>query len=41
MIFDFSSPLVRGLRGVLEYISLVCLTHPLPPLKRGNLFVCS
>ena len=28
------SPLERG-RGVLEYINLVCITHPLPPLKRG------
>ena len=29
------SPLERG-RGVLEYINLVCITHPLPPLKRGD-----
>ena len=29
-----NSPLERG-RGVLECIYLVCITHPLPPLKRG------
>ena len=30
-----NSPLERG-RGVLECIRFVCLTHPLPPLKRGD-----
>ena len=30
-----NSPLERG-RGVLECIRFVCLTHPLPPLKRGE-----
>ena len=30
-----TSPLERG-RGVLVYIRLVCLTHPQPPLKRGD-----
>ena len=29
-----NSPLERG-RGVLECIRFVCITHPLPPLKRG------
>ena len=30
-----NNPLLRGARGVLECINWMCLTHPLPPLKRG------
>ena len=47
---DFHNiPLLRGVRGVLESISMgmfasinvVCLTHPLTPSQEGSFFISS